>query len=192
TALRLASWAALRSKHTLACRRPSELSPLIQPMIQTPAHGSFPSGHGTEAFITATVLSSLLHKAGIADEDWHGQLMTLANRIAVNRTVAGVHYPVDSMAGCLLGRTLGRYFVARCTSQNSYRAWSFKGEAVAGNADFDFRKISNAIDHKPTAAIPGFMSDEGEQSDNGLGSPILAWLWKKALAEWTPPAESES
>ena len=50
-ALRLANHAEMRFKHALACRRPVEMSPQLQPMIQTPGHGSLPSGHATEAHI---------------------------------------------------------------------------------------------------------------------------------------------
>ena len=35
-------------------------------------------------------------------------------RIAVNRTVAGVHFPIDSVAGALLGLTLAEYLVNLC------------------------------------------------------------------------------
>ena len=45
-----------------------------------------------------------------ADDSWRTQLIRLASRVAVNRTVAGVHFPVDSAAGCFLGLTLGEYF----------------------------------------------------------------------------------
>ena len=37
-------------KHALACRRPIEYSPQVQPMILTPSHGSLPSGHSTKSF----------------------------------------------------------------------------------------------------------------------------------------------
>ena len=44
------------------------------------------------------------------------QLMRLASRVAINRTVAGVHFPADSAAGCFLGLALGQYFWRRCTA----------------------------------------------------------------------------
>src|SRR5262249_33682419 len=59
-ALRLARHVEMRLKHALACRRPMEYSPQIQPITLTPSHGSFPSGHATEAFISAVTLWMLL------------------------------------------------------------------------------------------------------------------------------------
>ena len=41
-------------------------------------------------------------------------LMRQAARVAINRTVAGVHYPADSMAGQALGFAVGEYFIQRC------------------------------------------------------------------------------
>ena len=62
-ALRLANFVEMRFKHALACRRPNEFSPQVQPMILTPSHGAFPSGHATEAFMAAFVLWRLLQAA---------------------------------------------------------------------------------------------------------------------------------
>ena len=56
--------------------------------------------------------------------------MRQAARIAINRTVAGVHFPADSAAGAVLGLTLGQYLVKRCTSAadaQTYTAWKFDG-----------------------------------------------------------------
>ncbi|MDN3722197.1 hypothetical protein QW131_30825 [Roseibium salinum] len=37
-----------------------------------------------------------------------------AERVAVSRTVAGVHYPVDSWAGALLGQMIGEIILNKC------------------------------------------------------------------------------
>ncbi|MEM7641720.1 MAG: phosphatase PAP2 family protein [Pseudomonadota bacterium] len=126
-------------KFHLQVPRPIDFTPRIQPIIQTPSHGSCPSGHATEAYLFATVLALLKAKAtwpqddacatllaamvvgpkdgkakpGQASEEMQSftkdvaLLFELAARIADNRTVAGVHFPVDSAQGALLGLGLG-------------------------------------------------------------------------------------
>ena len=77
------------------------------------------------------VLWLLLRASGTnpyaAELGWGTQLMRTAARIAINRTVAGVHFPVDSAAGAVLGLTLGHYLVARCQHAASFEAWKFDG-----------------------------------------------------------------
>src|SRR5690606_13703403 len=48
-----------RFKLVFSCTRPVEFSPQIQPMIPTPGHGAWPSGHACEAFVAATLLQAL-------------------------------------------------------------------------------------------------------------------------------------
>ena len=139
-ALRLANCVEMRFKHALACRRPVELSPQTQPMIPTPGHGSLPSGHATEANIVAYVLWQLVlvNESG-KSRQWLEQLMRQAARVAINRTVAGVHFPVDSAAGQVLGLTLGSYFVQRATTGGSHQGWCFDGTQFGNNSDFEWR-----------------------------------------------------
>ncbi len=81
--------------------------------------------------MAAIVLFKLLQASGLmpyGDMQWLEQLLRLASRIAVNRTIAGVHFPVDSAAGAVLGLTLGAYFVARCEDPSpKYDAYEFDG-----------------------------------------------------------------
>lgn len=78
--------------------RPSQLCPALLPPIGVPGHASFPSGHSTQAHLMALcmgdVLNPLPQQATMVDDLW-----TLADCIARNREIAGLHYPSDSAAG---------------------------------------------------------------------------------------------
>jgi len=175
--LSLATHVEMRFKHGFACQRPVDLSPQIQPMIPTPGHASWPSGHATEAYLTCALLQALLphgHK-------YCEQLERLAARIAVNRTVAGLHYPVDSAVGRLLGTSLADYFVARC-----------KGGKVHERG-FDGRKFHGAqgsvIDFDPRVPLDDNQSGYYELMAGPkpiAASPLMQFMWTKALAEWQP------
>jgi hypothetical protein len=193
-AQRLAFVVEMRIKNGLACRRPDEYSPQVQPMIQTPAHGTLPSGHSTESFTVAMVLVRLMKAAAaksgggvLAPMPLMGiQLMRQAARIAINRTVAGVHFPVDSTTGAVIGLTLGRYLADRCEGKRSYRSWRFDGTAFPeeGETDFDWQALYDVAGDtfKPT---PYTKQPVDRPFGKDVHSPILAHLWDKALAEWS-------
>lgn len=65
-----------------------------------PVTYSFPSGHACSAFAGAWVLTLMWHR--IAWLFW-----TLAALIAFSRIYIGVHYPLDVVAGALLGLAVG-------------------------------------------------------------------------------------
>ena len=182
-AFSLANHVEMRFKQIFAIVRPVELSPQIQPMIATPGHGAYPSGHATEAFTVATLLDALLRAArpGPAHQDGHEatkvQLQRQAYRIAVNRTVAGVHYPVDSACGRVLGTLLGEYLVGRC-SGHTLKEREFKGNTYSGPQgaarDFD---LQDSIDN----------GEAGKQLGAAFAlptGPLMAWLWDEAVKEW--------
>jgi hypothetical protein len=167
----------MRFKHAFACPRPVELSAQIQPMIPTPGHASWPSGHATEAYMVATMLRELLPP----DEVGHEQLQRLAARIAVNRTVAGLHYPVDSAVGRLLGTALGDFFVARCRGGTVHER-GFDGPRFHNGA-------GHAIDFDPRVPLDGG-PDGYYQLKPAPGrvaaSALMKVLWQQARAEWHP------
>jgi hypothetical protein len=78
--------------------RPSELCPALLPPIAVPGHASFPSGHSTQAHLMALcindIFNTLPQQNTILEETW-----TLADRIARNREIAGLHYASDTNAG---------------------------------------------------------------------------------------------
>jgi hypothetical protein len=157
-----------RVKHALNCPRPMLFSPRIQPMIQTLRHGALPSGHATEAFAVATVMTHLLAEADAAAANRDPapfetraaeaalamtQHYRLAARIAINRTVSGLHFAVDSAAGAVFGTTLGDYLVARCKrwDQTPYRR--FDGTLYHEPDETDARVLVGADFQTRTAGL---------------------------------------
>jgi membrane-associated phospholipid phosphatase len=119
-----ASVAGQQFKHAFRIVRPADRSPLIQPIIATPGHSSYPAGHATQARILKNVLANLL---GIqVGSETLGQLDRLDKRICENRVVAGVHYPVDMTAGSTLGDGLAQYFIASAAIANTPLWWLWK------------------------------------------------------------------
>lgn len=77
--------------------RPSAYIPDLDPMFAKPhpnfpGHPSYPSGHAAQSRLFALVL-------GAAFPGLKSQLLGLADDIAFNREVAGVHFSSDSAAG---------------------------------------------------------------------------------------------
>ena len=73
--------------------RPSYPAPALMPPIDPPGHASYPSAHATEAWLVVRALKEVM------PVEAHEALDRMAERIARNREVLGVHYPSDSAAG---------------------------------------------------------------------------------------------
>jgi hypothetical protein len=110
--------------------------------------------------------------------------MRCAARVAINRIVAGVHTPVDTAAGTLLGVTLGNYLVARLRADNSFQPWSFDGTKFGATEDFDWTRLYDPALMQPPAVPPTWASTDGATYDPGTASGVLTYLWGKAAAEW--------
>lgn len=111
-------------KNDIAALRPVQRAPSVLPVIATPAHGSLPSGHATMAALTAEILAQLLFD-GDKKHLRVLQLDRLARRIAFNRVVAGVHFPVDSAAGYALGLQLAGHFVGWARDSPAFDQYLF-------------------------------------------------------------------
>jgi membrane-associated phospholipid phosphatase len=87
--------------------RASQLSPSLMPPIDVPGHASYPSGHATESYLLAGMLAQVMPPAAsaptLATDPDSTPLRRLAERVARNREVLGLHYPSDSKAGKFLG-----------------------------------------------------------------------------------------
>lgn len=89
-------------KKKFARARPSQLEPSLEPLIDIPPHPSYPSGHSTQNFLVAHVLSEVIGD----DAELIARVFAIARRVAENREWAGVHYHSDSEAGEELAREI--------------------------------------------------------------------------------------
>jgi hypothetical protein len=175
--LQFCVYVEMRLKQALACWRPVEYSAQVQPMITTPGHGSFPSGHATQAYAVVHVLKALLglkpkHVAVVE------QLDRQAARIATNRVIAGVHFPVDNMAGRMLGTALGEYIIGRCTGKPPFPGRRFIASAIDGAPKTDFNPFNAA---QASLGAPFYAHAAGGPIPP---SPLMKHIWAKACDEW--------
>ena len=67
-----------------------------EPLLEVPTTSSFPSGHTSSSFACAFVLARLAPRLSVP-------LFALAALIGFSRIYVGVHYPLDVLAGAVLG-----------------------------------------------------------------------------------------
>jgi hypothetical protein len=116
--------------------------------------------------MVAHVLTKLLpHGARLAE-----QLQRLAARTSINRTVAGVHFPVDSAAGQTLGQSLGEYFVGAGFGSK----WKWHARTL----------VATDIDFLGDTLPPAGVKTEVSRPPN-YDQSVVHWSWKAAKAEWS-------
>src|SRR5262249_52628606 len=74
--------------------------PDVVALVARPNTHSFPSGHAASSFACATVIGAAVPRL----RPW---LYVLAALVAWSRVYVGVHFPLDVLAGALLGAGLG-------------------------------------------------------------------------------------
>ena len=156
-------------------------------MVTPPEFFAFPSGHATQAFMIARLLQVLMKEQPGKSLD--KLLQQQAFMIANNRVIAGVHFPVDGMAGRAIGESLAEYFIHRCMGGGwTYRA--FDGtKATEVGANLLLSEHVDSIDGKKLQAyyLGNSQSTKAAtqaKTDAGVPGSPLGWLWGKASTEW--------
>jgi len=167
-AANLSTHVVMALKNTAAVWRPVQRSALVQPMIETPGHGSLPSGHATVAAMNASLLSALLYAPG---DPRIQQLDRLARRIAFNRVVAGVHFPIDSLAGYQLGRQLAQGLLAAAGERKLPAEQKF----LAKDESAQLKENDNAPAEVGAA--------KGTPAASARRAPLFSLLWEATVEE---------
>jgi hypothetical protein len=85
--------------------RPPRQDSRVTPFLKVPTNASYPSGHATRAIVWAKLLGAL-------DPKHKDALRERARLVALDRVIAGVHYPTDVAAGMALGDEIADKFLA--------------------------------------------------------------------------------
>jgi undecaprenyl-diphosphatase len=80
--------------------RPPEGDPTLGSLVVLPENASFPSGHSATAFAAATAVA-------IVSPRLRPYVLVLAAAVALSRVYLRVHFPLDVVAGGLLGAAVG-------------------------------------------------------------------------------------
>ena len=92
--------------------RPNQLEPAIVPLFPVPNFPSYPSNHSTFSATRSEILAYLFPSH--ADE-----IRAIGAEGGDSRIWAGIHYPIDNVAGVDLGKAVARKFVAWANADNS-------------------------------------------------------------------------
>jgi undecaprenyl-diphosphatase len=80
--------------------RPPESEPGLGSLVALPGNASFPSGHAATAFAAATAIA-------VVSPRMRPYALGLAAAIALSRVYLRVHFPLDVLAGGIIGAALG-------------------------------------------------------------------------------------
>lgn len=171
----------MQIKHSTWMPRPAEIDPRVLPVIQTPDHSSYPAGHAVEPFAVATVLDRLMFPAESDGLKAWRLPYRIAHRIALNRVIAGVHFPIDIIAGAVVGIAIGEAFLHLVGDKASLGERTFRGIDNLLN-DASRLVLLKAVEAAYVASVPDQTLPAGAVKDH----------WAKTLAEWPEPSSGGS
>jgi membrane-associated phospholipid phosphatase len=135
--LRIGEMVAIYYKKEFLRPRPSVICPALQPPMGPPGHPAFPSGHSLQGWLLSHWLMEITPRVR-GTPIYKEQLEWLADRVAVNRERAGIHYPSDTSGGKHLAQVV---FDAMRAMENGGQAKILY--EIAGAAREEWKKDSS-------------------------------------------------
>ncbi|MEJ1938004.1 phosphatase PAP2 family protein, partial [Nostoc sp. NIES-2111] len=126
--------------------RPAQVYPALTPVIPTPPHASYPSNHALQSQLARLALTALFTDAAVR-KAVDGALDALADRIATNREVAGVHFQSDTRAG----QKLAADILPLLRSTKAYRAVEQEARAELAGLKAMGKPLAPAVPRRPAA-----------------------------------------
>jgi membrane-associated phospholipid phosphatase len=148
--------------------RPSSILPCLLPPLEVPGHAAYPSGHATQAQLIAMCLEIVMPRNRVMPASpagpvgqfmpQYGPLRMMADRIARNREVAGLHYRSDTWAGRILAAGCFRIMlqleaVRGNLAANNLQASTFPSVAYADPSPYTVSQAASVIDVYPDVLL---------------------------------------
>ena len=147
--------------------------------------------------MAAHTLSAL---AGRKETALREELVTQASRVALNRSVCGLHFPVDSIAGTMLCTTLFEYLLRKAGvggPASAVRQFKLPGHCNPDYPQWPAPLVPcwtqghpSAAEKKEWEALVRAAAPLSYLPNTGASGPPkptmtpVQWLWSKAAAEW--------
>jgi hypothetical protein len=148
TALQIGGLVAVHFKAHFKRARPVQVWPAIAPAIPTPGHASYPNAHALQSHLIARCV-------GAAAPATKKICLQIANRIAENREVGGLHFPSDTRDGILAANQIMNFLetqkVARFNEifKAAEAEWPKKVQSEQPPKDYDHKAFPTADAEAP-------------------------------------------
>jgi acid phosphatase (class A) len=151
---------SLTLKDVYTRKRPHLEDPRVEPCVERTTTPSYPSGHSTRSYVTATILSDLFPER-------RGALQLFARKAAWVRVQGGIHYPTDLEGGRLL---------AVAIVEALQRSEAFQKALAECQAEVAVQALKMAVPYQPLAETAEFKGRKVTFTQQGAGKETLVLI----------------
>lgn len=151
---------SLTLKDVFIRKRPHLDDPRVKPCVELSTSPSYPSGHATRAYLTATLLAGLF-------PDRQEALLAFARKAAWARVQGGIHFPTDLEGGRLLAAAL---------AAELQKSAAFRLRLDACMAEIASQAQKEAVPRQPVAETASFKGRKVTFSQQGSGPETLVLI----------------